>query len=103
MQSIRRLITASSLGRRWWWAVWLVGTARCAVPGGKAAGRDGPNADFTTFVAPAIRARTAQRAVPTKLARAFHMTLPSLSQPSVPPPPSGAQALVEFVPAVMQR
>jgi len=35
----------------------LVGTARCAIPGGNAAGR----------VAPALRARTAQRAVSTKL------------------------------------
>ena len=43
----------------------VVGTAQRAVPGGKAAGIAHRNASLTTFVAPALRARTAQRAVPT--------------------------------------
>ena len=39
--------------------LWLVGTVRCAVPGGKPAGTDALKAGLTTFVAPAVRARTA--------------------------------------------
>ena len=52
-----------------------VGIARYAVPGGKAAGRNCQSVGLTTFVAPAIRARTAQRAVPTKLT---HYPAPAL-------------------------
>jgi hypothetical protein len=51
-----------------------VGIARYAVPGGKAAGRNCQSVGLTTFVAPAIRARTAQRAVPTKLTHYTFLT-----------------------------